>query len=74
MLWVKQQSILQIFHYNLPHLVPKLSNKQQQKCEYRNHEIARLNPRDCWYWLSGNCLNLTCALRHPVSKRLCWQA
>ncbi|CAN0900906.1 Zinc finger CCCH domain-containing protein 34 [Linum grandiflorum] len=27
--------------------------------------MARLNPRDCWYWLSGSCLNPTCAFRHP---------
>ena len=36
-------------------------------CEYRHSEIARLNPRECWYWLSGSCLNLNCAFRHPVS-------
>ncbi|KAJ4708301.1 Zinc finger CCCH domain-containing protein [Melia azedarach] len=24
-----------------------------------------LNPRECWYWLSGNCLNPTCGFRHP---------
>uniref|UniRef100_A0A0V0IN28 Putative zinc finger CCCH domain-containing protein 17-like n=1 Tax=Solanum chacoense TaxID=4108 RepID=A0A0V0IN28_SOLCH len=27
--------------------------------------MARLNPRDCWYWLNGNCLNPKCAFRHP---------
>ncbi|CAN0900260.1 Zinc finger CCCH domain-containing protein 17 [Linum grandiflorum] len=27
--------------------------------------MARLNPRDCWFWLSGTCLNPTCAFRHP---------
>lgn len=40
---------------------------QGSDCEYRHSEIARLNPRGCWYWLSGNCLNPTCAFRHPVS-------
>ncbi|CAN4096410.1 unnamed protein product [Withania somnifera] len=35
------------------------------ECEYRHSEIARLNPRDCWYWLAGSCLNPTCAFRHP---------
>ncbi|XP_050213273.1 zinc finger CCCH domain-containing protein 34-like [Mercurialis annua] len=35
------------------------------ECEYRHNEIARLNPRDCWYWLAGNCLNPACAFRHP---------
>ncbi|CAI8584122.1 unnamed protein product [Vicia faba] len=37
------------------------------ECDYRHNEIVRLNPRDCWYWLSVNCLNLTCAFRHPVN-------
>ncbi|KAF8393243.1 hypothetical protein HHK36_021484 [Tetracentron sinense] len=35
------------------------------ECEYRHSESARLNPRDCWYWLDGNCLNQTCVFRHP---------
>ena len=39
---------------------------QGADCEYRHSEIARLNPRDCWYWLSGDCVNPTCAFRHPV--------
>lgn len=39
--------------------------KKGVECEYRHSEMARLNPRDCWYWLSGNCLNPTCAFRHP---------
>ncbi|XP_044471611.1 zinc finger CCCH domain-containing protein 32-like [Mangifera indica] len=34
-------------------------------CEYRHCEIARLNPRDCWYWLAGNCINPACGFRHP---------
>jgi len=24
-----------------------------------------MNPRDCWYWLNGNCLNPKCSFRHP---------
>ncbi|XP_021741662.1 zinc finger CCCH domain-containing protein 17-like [Chenopodium quinoa] len=39
--------------------------KKGVECEYRHSEMARLNPRDCWYWMSGNCLNPTCAFRHP---------
>ncbi|XP_047312100.1 zinc finger CCCH domain-containing protein 32-like [Impatiens glandulifera] len=39
--------------------------KKGVDCEYRHSEIARLNPRDCWYWLAGNCLNPDCAFRHP---------
>ncbi|CAL0325714.1 unnamed protein product [Lupinus luteus] len=35
------------------------------ECEYRHNEVVRLNPRDCWYWLYGTCLNPTCAFRHP---------
>nr|GMC58727.1 zinc finger CCCH domain-containing protein 34-like [Ipomoea batatas] len=35
------------------------------ECEYRHSDIARLNPRDCWYWLAGSCLNPTCGFRHP---------
>ncbi|KAF2310659.1 hypothetical protein GH714_016115 [Hevea brasiliensis] len=38
-------------------------------CEYRHNEIARLNPRDCWYWLAGNCANPTCGFRHPPLER-----
>lgn len=45
-----------------------LSIFQGLDCEYRHNEIARLNPRDCWYWLVGNCLNPTCGFRHPVSS------
>ncbi|GKC56902.1 zinc finger CCCH domain-containing protein 17, partial [Tanacetum coccineum] len=40
-------------------------NGNGSECEYRHSEIARLNPRDCYYWLSGNCLNPKCAFRHP---------
>ncbi|CAK9147139.1 unnamed protein product, partial [Ilex paraguariensis] len=46
-------------------LASPLTCKKGAACEYRHSEIARLNPRDCWYWLSGSCLNPTCAFRHP---------
>lgn len=39
--------------------------KKGAECEYRHSDIARLNPRDCYYWFSGNCLNPKCAFRHP---------
>ncbi|KAF5182068.1 Zinc finger ccch domain-containing protein [Thalictrum thalictroides] len=46
-------------------LASPLTCKKGGECEYRHSEIARLNPRDCWYWLAGSCLNPTCAFRHP---------
>ncbi|KAK6941630.1 Zinc-finger CCCH domain [Dillenia turbinata] len=46
-------------------LASPLTCKKGIECEYRHSEIARLNTRDCWYWLSGGCLNPTCAFRHP---------
>ncbi|KAL5698069.1 hypothetical protein ACHQM5_029153 [Ranunculus cassubicifolius] len=46
-------------------LASPLTCKKGIECEFRHSEIARLNPRDCWYWLSGSCLNPTCAFRHP---------
>ncbi|KAH7546423.1 hypothetical protein FEM48_Zijuj01G0199300 [Ziziphus jujuba var. spinosa] len=46
-------------------LASPLTCKKGIDCEYRHSEIARLNPRDCWYWLAGNCLNPACAFRHP---------
>ncbi|KAL1550580.1 zinc finger CCCH domain-containing protein 17 isoform X7 [Salvia divinorum] len=36
-----------------------------RECEYRHSDFARLNPRDCWFWLNGNCLNPNCGFRHP---------
>ncbi|RAL48020.1 hypothetical protein DM860_017797 [Cuscuta australis] len=38
------------------------------ECEYHHNDIARLNPRDCWYWLVGNCLNLA-SLRGQVKYK-----
>ncbi|WCJ29680.1 Zinc finger CCCH domain-containing protein 34 [Euphorbia peplus] len=46
-------------------LASPLTCKKGIDCEYRHNEVARLNPTDCWYWLSGTCLNPTCAFRHP---------
>ncbi|RDX97429.1 Zinc finger CCCH domain-containing protein 19, partial [Mucuna pruriens] len=46
-------------------LASPLTCKKGAECEYRHNEIARLNPRECWYWVSGQCLNPTCAFRHP---------
>ncbi|KAI3424534.1 uncharacterized protein J3R85_010540, partial [Psidium guajava] len=47
------------------YLASPLTCKKGLDCEYRHSEIARLNPKDCWYWLAGNCLNPTCGFRHP---------
>nr|GEU50603.1 zinc finger CCCH domain-containing protein 17 [Tanacetum cinerariifolium] len=46
-------------------LASPLTCKKGSECEYRHSEVARVNPRDCYYWLSGNCLNPKCAFRHP---------
>lgn len=46
-------------------LASPLTCKKGSECEYRHSEYARVNPRDCWYWLNGNCLNAKCAFRHP---------
>ncbi|KAG6589862.1 Zinc finger CCCH domain-containing protein 34, partial [Cucurbita argyrosperma subsp. sororia] len=46
-------------------LASPLTCKKGFDCEYRHSEIARLNPRDCYYWLAGNCLNAACGFRHP---------
>ncbi|XP_068640582.1 zinc finger CCCH domain-containing protein 32-like [Aristolochia californica] len=46
-------------------LASPLTCKKGSECEYRHSESARMNPRDCWYWLNGNCLNPKCSFRHP---------
>lgn len=46
-------------------LASPLTCKKGSECEYRHSEGARLNPRDCYYWLKSNCLNPKCAFRHP---------
>ncbi|RWR84628.1 zinc finger protein [Cinnamomum micranthum f. kanehirae] len=51
-------------------LASPLTCKKGNDCEYRHSEGARMNPRDCWYWLNGNCLNPKCAFRHPPLEGL----
>ncbi|XP_078448506.1 CCCH-type zinc finger family protein [Wolffia australiana] len=46
-------------------LASPLTCKKGSECEFRHAEAARANPRDCWYWLNGNCLNPKCLFRHP---------
>ncbi|KAJ6839390.1 zinc finger CCCH domain-containing protein 32 [Iris pallida] len=46
-------------------LASPLTCKKGIECEFRHCEGARVNPRDCWYWLNGNCLNPKCSFRHP---------
>ncbi|KAK4373418.1 hypothetical protein RND71_008802 [Anisodus tanguticus] len=46
-------------------LASPLTCKKGSECEYRHSDKTRLNPRDCWYWLNGSCLNPKCAFRHP---------
>ncbi|XP_010554360.1 PREDICTED: zinc finger CCCH domain-containing protein 17-like [Tarenaya hassleriana] len=46
-------------------LASPLTCKKGSECEYRHSEYARVNPRDCYYWLNGNCLNFKCGFRHP---------
>ncbi|GAV88917.1 zf-CCCH domain-containing protein [Cephalotus follicularis] len=46
-------------------LASPLTCKKGSECEYRHSEYARINPRDCYFWLNGNCLNPKCGFRHP---------
>ncbi|XP_020593725.1 zinc finger CCCH domain-containing protein 32-like [Phalaenopsis equestris] len=46
-------------------LASPLTCKKGSECEYRHSEDARINPRDCKFWLSGKCLNPKCFFRHP---------
>eukprot|EP00249_Psilotum_nudum_P024484 c29198_g1_i1 orf=671-3211(+) len=46
-------------------LASPLTCKKGSDCEFRHSESARINPRDCWFWLAGNCLNQNCPFRHP---------
>ncbi|KAL8218514.1 hypothetical protein R6Q57_021887 [Mikania cordata] len=46
-------------------LASPLTCKKGSECEYRHSDIARVKPRDCWYWLNGSCLNPKCGFRHP---------
>ncbi|CAI9768459.1 unnamed protein product [Fraxinus pennsylvanica] len=46
-------------------LASPLTCKKGSECDYRHSDIARVNPRDCWFWLHSNCLNPKCGFRHP---------
>ncbi|KAL9166811.1 hypothetical protein ABFS82_05G055300 [Erythranthe guttata] len=46
-------------------LASPLTCKKGSECEYRHSDVARINPRDCWFWVHGNCLNPRCSFRHP---------
>ncbi|XP_022734182.1 zinc finger CCCH domain-containing protein 17-like [Durio zibethinus] len=46
-------------------LASPLTCKKGSECEYRHSEYARVNPRDCFFWLNGNCMNPKCGFRHP---------
>lgn len=46
-------------------LASPLTCKKGSECEYRHSDFARVNPRDCWFWLNSNCLNPKCGFRHP---------
>ncbi|KAK1304215.1 Zinc finger CCCH domain-containing protein 32 [Acorus calamus] len=46
-------------------LASPLTCKKGNECEYRHSENARMNPRDCYFWLTSNCLNPKCGFRHP---------
>nr|XP_010940968.1 zinc finger CCCH domain-containing protein 32-like [Elaeis guineensis] len=46
-------------------LASPLACNKGNECEYRHTEGAIFNPKDCWYWLNGNCLNPKCLFRHP---------
>ncbi|CAA0827454.1 Zinc finger CCCH domain-containing protein 17 [Striga hermonthica] len=45
-------------------LASPLTCKKGNECEYRHSDVARVNPRDCYFWLHGNCLNPKCGFRH----------
>ncbi|KAH7314965.1 hypothetical protein KP509_21G028800 [Ceratopteris richardii] len=46
-------------------LASPLTCKKGKKCEFRHSEAARMNPRDCWYWIHSTCRNPNCSFRHP---------
>ncbi|OEL32725.1 Zinc finger CCCH domain-containing protein 32 [Dichanthelium oligosanthes] len=46
-------------------LASPLTCKKGNECDFRHSEGARMNPRDCWYWVNGSCLNPKCSFRHP---------
>ncbi|KAI5065050.1 hypothetical protein GOP47_0019745 [Adiantum capillus-veneris] len=46
-------------------LASPLTCKKGNNCEFRHSEAARMNPRDCWYWIHSTCRNPNCSFRHP---------
>lgn len=46
-------------------LASPLTCKKGNSCEFRHSEAARMNPRDCWYWIHSTCRNPNCSFRHP---------
>ncbi|XP_076925599.1 uncharacterized protein LOC143588493 [Bidens hawaiensis] len=60
-----EEELLKRFTDCVYFLASPLTCKKGIECDYRHSEIARLNPRDCWYWLGGCCYNPDCAFRHP---------
>ncbi|XP_076919191.1 uncharacterized protein LOC143579900 [Bidens hawaiensis] len=65
-----EQELLKRFTDCVYFLASPLTCKKGIECDYRHSEIARLNPRDCWYWLGGCCYNPDCAFRHPPLEGL----
>ncbi|KAI3495900.1 hypothetical protein L1887_38247 [Cichorium endivia] len=65
-----EEELLKRFTDCVYFLASPLTCKKGIECEYRHNEIARLNPRDCWYWLGGCCFNPDCAFRHPPLEGL----
>ncbi|GJN26075.1 hypothetical protein PR202_gb13974 [Eleusine coracana subsp. coracana] len=59
------QSCLSCIHVSYPFLLTYCWILQGNECDFRHSEGARMNPRDCWYWMNGNCLNPKCSFRHP---------
>ncbi|KAJ6351140.1 hypothetical protein OIU78_007132 [Salix suchowensis] len=53
-------------------LASPLTCKKGSECEYRHSEYARVNPRDCYFWLNGNCLNPKCGFSSSSPGWLVW--
>eukprot|EP00250_Pteridium_aquilinum_P007258 c17017_g1_i1 orf=660-3065(-) len=47
------------------YLASPLTCKKGISCEFRHSETARMNPRDCYYWINSTCRNPNCSFRHP---------
>nr|XP_043628441.1 zinc finger CCCH domain-containing protein 17-like [Erigeron canadensis] len=66
----EEEELLKRFTDCVYFLASPLTCKKGILCEYRHSEIARLNPRDCWFWLGGCCFHPECAFRHPPLEGL----